>query len=286
MLFQVLNGIRDAQVALVETKLYNSTVDGIWGPGCQKAASSLFGYHAAKKRVSGLTPIPAFIDDPAVILGLQTNLKKLGYYTGNLDGIWGDGCRSGISKAAVDYQEGNNLPQYSACWSKKVSPDFIISIRNWVAERRMSAACVDYLMAIIAFESGGTFDPAKQNNAGAHYFGLIQFGDAAAADLGTTVDELVKMSQLQQLQYVFKYFDMRMRQKPLRHLEDFYMSVFYPAAIGSSADTVIFSNGVKGYTQNNGLDVDHDGKITVGEINIKIYQSYYNGMLPANRSTL
>lgn len=286
MLFQTLNGIRDAQTALVETTLYRSTVDGIWGPGCRKAASSLFGYHGAKKSITGLTDIPSFSPDNAVILGLQTNLKKLGYYAGSLDGIWGDGCRSGMTQCAVDYQADNHLPQYSACWSKKVSTDFILKIRNWVNSRRMSAMCVDYLMAIIAFESGGTFDPAKQNNAGAHYYGLIQFGEAAAKDLGTTVEALVAMSQLQQLDYVFKYFEMRMKQKPLRHLEDFYMSVFYPAAIGSSPDTPIFKKGTVGYTQNNGLDVDRDGTITVGEISVKIYQSYYNGMQPINRSVL
>lgn len=284
MKFNTLNGIRDIQVALQEVGLYKSSIDGIWGGGCQRAARALFDYCAQLRKVTGLTDIPQFIDDNAVILGVQTNLKKLSLYPGALDGVWGNGSFNGINAAKDDYIKGNNLPTYSACWSKKVSPAFIAKIVAWVKAKNMRIECVDYLMAIMAFESGGTFDPAKQNNAGAQYFGLIQFGAAAAKDLGTTIGALVKMTQLEQLDYVFKYFEMRMKAKPLTKLEDFYMAVFYPAAIGKSADTTIFVTGSIGYRQNIGLDVDKDGAITVGEINFKIYKSYYDGMLIANRS--
>jgi pyruvate/2-oxoglutarate dehydrogenase complex dihydrolipoamide acyltransferase (E2) component len=58
-----------------------------------------------------------------------------------------------------------------------------------------------WLADIIAFESG--FDPSEDNGQG--YSGLIQFGDAAAADMGTTRAELARMSPVQQMRYVEKY---------------------------------------------------------------------------------
>lgn len=86
------------------------------------------------------------------------------------------------------------------------------------------------LMAIMDLESAGTFDPSIRNKYG--YVGLIQFGNAAARDLGTTTDALQKMSRLEQLDYVERYFNLKRRTYgELTNFVDLYLAVFYPEGI-------------------------------------------------------
>jgi soluble lytic murein transglycosylase-like protein len=61
----------------------------------------------------------------------------------------------------------------------------------------------NWLMAIMYFESAGTFSPSITNNIGAT--GLIQFIPSTAKGLGTSTSALKSMSALQQLDYVEKY---------------------------------------------------------------------------------
>ena len=62
------------------------------------------------------------------------------------------------------------------------------------------------LLAIMYNES--KLQPAMQNQAGSGNVGLIQFGKAAAKDLGTTTEEIAKMSYSDQLKYVVKYYNL------------------------------------------------------------------------------
>lgn len=90
----------------------------------------------------------------------------------------------------------------------------------------------NHLMAIMDLESAGTFDPAIKNSYG--YVGLIQFGSAAARDLGTTTDALRSMSRIQQLDYVERYFNLWKKTLGIDRYNDFvdlYLTVFYPAGI-------------------------------------------------------
>ena len=119
------------------------------------------------------------------------------------------------------------------------------------------------LMAVMSFETGGTFDPGIRNAAGSGATGLIQFMPSTAQGLGTTTEALAGMSRTQQLQYVEKYLS----NKGVRggNLSDLYMAVLFPAAVGKSDDFVLFGNGaMSGYTgrayeQNRGLDRNGDG---------------------------
>ncbi|AEH02108.1 M23 family metallopeptidase [Lacinutrix sp. 5H-3-7-4] len=95
-----------------------------------------------------------------------------------------------------------------------------------------SAMGANWLMAVMALETGGTFDPSITNSLG--YTGLIQFGDAAASDLGTTTTSLREMTVLQQLEYVESYF-LRYKSR-LTTLTDVYLSVLYPAASGNGTN--------------------------------------------------
>ncbi|MGF1482436.1 MAG: peptidoglycan-binding protein [Cyanophyceae cyanobacterium] len=126
----------------------------------------------------------------------------------------------------------------------------------------------NYLMAVMSFETDSTFSPSMQNYAGSGAVGLIQFLPSTAASLGTSADELGQMSAEAQLDFVAKYLEPY--KGKLNTLEDTYMAVFTPAAIGKGKEHVLYEQGTTAYRQNNGLDSDQDGKITVGEATQKV----------------
>lgn len=98
----------------------------------------------------------------------------------------------------------------------------------------------EWMVNLINFESGRTFNPAVTNNIGAT--GLIQFipSTAAGACLNTSTAALRQMTFKQQLVYVDKYLYCNLK----RHLTvsgkipahftqgDLFMTIFYPAAVG------------------------------------------------------
>jgi hypothetical protein len=130
----------------------------------------------------------------------------------------------------------------------------------------------EYLLAVIHFETGGSFDPCVQNNIGAT--GLIQFTKTTAKNLGTSTDKLCKMSRFEQLDYVEKYL-INYKGK-VSTLHDLYLAVFLPSVLGNDLGDVIDS---KYYDENKGLDIDKNGEITIAEISsitIKIYNEYYS----------
>lgn len=127
----------------------------------------------------------------------------------------------------------------------------------------------DDLYAVMSFETGGTFDPAQKNLAGSGATGLIQFMPSTARGLGTTTDELAKMTRTQQLAYVDKYFSNKGIEGG--NIDDLYMAILFPAAVGKPDDFVLFGKGaMSGYTgvaydQNKGLDANKDGSVTKAE---------------------
>jgi peptidoglycan hydrolase-like protein with peptidoglycan-binding domain len=134
----------------------------------------------------------------------------------------------------------------------------------------------DFLMSCIAFETGETFSPNIKNAAGSGATGLIQFMPNTAKSLGTTTEKLAKMTAVEQLDYVKKYF-MPYRNR-LKKLEDVYMAILYPVAIGKPITHVLFAEGKKTYSQNKGFDANRDGKITLKEISTKVRQKYEKGL--------
>lgn len=125
----------------------------------------------------------------------------------------------------------------------------------------------NFMMAVMSFESGGTFSPSVRN-AASKAVGLIQFMPTTATSLGTTSQALSQMSAEEQLDFVAKYF------KPfkgrLKTLEDTYMAVLFPSAVGKGSDHVLFKKPSVQYRQNSGLDINKDGQITVGEAADKV----------------
>ncbi len=142
----------------------------------------------------------------------------------------------------------------------------------------------DWLFTVISFETGGTFSPTVRNKAGSGAFGLIQFMPSTAKALlkTSTNDEAVQkglaMSFTEQLnKMVVPYLS----GPPLKSLEDVYLKIFYPAAMGKANDYVVgrLSDGgfsAKVYTQNKGFDREGKGYITRADITRKIRSIYEN----------
>lgn len=117
----------------------------------------------------------------------------------------------------------------------------------------------EWLMKVINKETAGTFSPSIKNPTSSAT-GLIQFMADTAIGLGTTTANLAKMSAIEQLYYVEKYF------KPyigkMHSFADVYIAVFYPAALNKS-DNWVFPNWV--YMAQKYMDLNKDKKITLGE---------------------
>ena len=128
-----------------------------------------------------------------------------------------------------------------------VPPDLLREIRAVADRLRVDPA---HLLAVIHFESAGTFDPSIKNPHSSAT-GLIQFLDATARELGTSIAALRSMTAVEQMHYVEKYLAMWKRRKgALRTAADVYSAVHWPAAIGKPDSAVIYAAGSSAYRAN------------------------------------
>lgn len=141
-----------------------------------------------------------------------------------------------------------------------VTPAFRAKVDQVARRLRMDP---QHLLTVMSFETGGTFDPAVKNQAGSGATGLIQFLPATAQRLGTTTDDLARMTPEQQLDYVEQY--LRPYAGRMRTQQDAYMAVLNPSAIGKSASYVVFQQGTRAYDLNKALDPAQTGRITIGD---------------------
>lgn len=130
----------------------------------------------------------------------------------------------------------------------------------------------NWLMLIMYFETAGTFSASKFN-AKKTYVGLLQFGKIAANDMGTNVLKLSKMTAVQQLDYVEKYYKMWFRYLKLSAVNsfiDFYLITLFPSKVNKGNQAVIESKSIPAITfakANKAFKPNAKGVITVGEIN-------------------
>ena len=122
----------------------------------------------------------------------------------------------------------------------------------------------EYLLAVMSFETGGTFSPAVRNAAGSGATGLIQFIPDTARELGTSTEALARMSATGQLEYVERYFARRSDPGELGSLEGVYTTVLYGSPRPDPGST-LFALGSAAYRMNAPLDLDRNGRITAGE---------------------
>lgn len=178
-------------------------------------------------------------------------------------------------KPTATFQMVSSTAAVKIAWGAKVSPAFKQKVILICKELQISP---DFLMACMAFETGETFSPSIPNAAGSGAIGLIQFMRTTAEDLKTSTDKLKKMTAIEQLDYVKKYFIPYKNR--LKTLEDVYLAILYPAGIGKPLSHVFFRKGTKVYDQNKGLDKNGDGKITLLEIASTVRQKYEKGLKP------
>ena len=123
----------------------------------------------------------------------------------------------------------------------------------------------DWLVYTMSIETGFTFNPAiKNKESGAT--GLIQFMKPTATTLGTTQAALAAMSAVEQLDYVFKYFEIFLKSSPaIKSTVDCYLAVFSPEFIRNSNFT--YKAPSLDYDQNKNFDTaDPKGVIQKHEI--------------------
>lgn len=134
------------------------------------------------------------------------------------------------------------------------------------------------LMAVMGFETGYTFDPAVRNPQSSAT-GLIQFLSSTAIGLGTTVNQLSRMTAVRQLDFVEAYY--RPYASRIRNLGDAYLAVLFPVAIGRPDSYIMWRKDSgeyqREYAANSGLDVGRKGYITRGDAVSSVNQSFQRG---------
>lgn len=164
-------------------------------------------------------------------------------------------------------------------WGARVTPEFRERVFRLCDALGWSEDQASDLMAVMAFETGRTF-AAKTRNPASSATGLIQFMAATAKGMGTTTAKLAAMTDVAQLDYVERYF--RPTAKRITTLEDLYMAVLWPAAVGKPLDTVLWSAGTPAFAVNRGLDANRNGKITKREAAGKVREQREAGLRPEN----
>jgi hypothetical protein len=187
--------------------------------------------------------------------------------------------RSGFSSSASrSYSRGSSIRarafNAALAWGARVSEAF----RTRIREIAQNLSCdANHLMAAMAFETGESFSPSVRNRSSGAT-GLIQFMPSTARTLGTTTDELAGMTAERQLDYVERYFT------PYRGrvgtLEDVYMAILWPRAVGQANDFVLFSDPSRAYQLNRGLDGNRDGRVTKAEASSPVQNKLTRGLTP------
>src|SRR3546814_8645614 len=134
---------------------------------------------------------------------------------------------NGPAAPATDVSPANGEFDYNRIsgveGNPNVTPEFINEVEAMAARLGTKP---EYLMAVMSFETGGSFSPAQANNAGSGATGLIQFMPNTAAGLGTSTAALAQMSSVEQLQYVEQYFRSEEHTSELQSLMRISYAVF------------------------------------------------------------
>jgi hypothetical protein len=137
----------------------------------------------------------------------------------------------------------------------------------------------DWLMAIMHFESAGTFSPRVKCGVSSAT-GLIQFMAKTAIALGTTTSALASMTPETQLDWVYKYFSNY--QGKCHSLTDLYCVVLWPAAVGKSENYIVWTRGSDQYKSNHGFDITGRGSVLKSDITRVISKQLTDGIRVGN----
>lgn len=279
--------IKSMQSLLRELSLYGGQIDGLFGKACRDGFLTML---KTKDPSFNVELTQGSYDASQVFTYIQTGLARVGLYTSTIDGIGGRGTMGGFENLCHLYRVAKGLPEYWFAWTgnPNVPLEGVQKLAAWIVRMGKPLYHTSYMLSAFALETSGkhgpTFNPAIKNpNTGAT--GLIQFmPKGSALDIGTTCEALAKMTFVEQLDYVFKYFEKYNYIKKCNTLEDYYLSIFYPRLVGHDVNEVIARAGSLTYSQNIGFDpVPCKGYYTVGDVGNAITTFYWNGMNPKNR---
>ncbi len=134
----------------------------------------------------------------------------------------------------------------------------------------------EWLLTCIYMES--RFNPKAVNkDTGAS--GLIQIMPSTAKDIKISLNEILSMGAIAQVQKVIPvYFKNKIGR--MKSVYDVYFAIFYPVAIGKPNSFIIgreksleFAKKVRNV--NSGYDFNKDGVISVGEVKLFVDKNYF-----------
>lgn len=140
----------------------------------------------------------------------------------------------------------------------------------------------NWLMTVMKSESG--LNHRITNSIGCA--GLIQFCEPTISGLGTTAQALISMSNVEQLDFVYKYYNFHktntLKGGNFKGVFDLYLCTFYPYALTQSDDFVLGSEQSDSWArlvgqQNKPFDLNGDGYIQKFEFKKWIANNYGTG---------
>ncbi len=146
-------------------------------------------------------------------------------------------------------------------YEERVSEDFKNKVIEISARLGVNP---NWLMAIMKFESGLSHTIVNPTGGAT---GLIQFMPATARYLGTSTSELRKMTAVEQLEYVYKYY--KPYKSKLKSFVDMYLTTFMPISVGKPLNWVFETNRLSKEIiakQNPVFDLNKDRKLTIAEV--------------------
>ena len=152
-------------------------------------------------------------------------------------------------------------------YEELVSPEFGAKVRKIAS---LLSIRPEWLMVVMAIETGRKFK-ANVKNPYTGAVGLIQFMPTTAVGLDTTIQELESMTEVQQMDYVYKH--LKMYKSRISRFEDVYLAVFYPAAVGKPDEYKFGTTPEmrkKIAMQNPAYDLNKDMVVTKAEVRAAI----------------
>ncbi len=135
----------------------------------------------------------------------------------------------------------------------------------------------DAIVSVMQHESG--LNPAAKNPAkGQSASGLLQIIESTAKELGTSTADILNMSAVQQLEVVEKYYKLYFSRLSVPKTRVGYYTLNWGIGIVDKLDYVLASKSdpktSKLYDLNSALDSNHDGRITVGDLDSLLAKVY------------
>ena len=165
-----------------------------------------------------------------------------------------------VLKVLKDERQRQNLIQKNMIFENLIKTNKEAFIAKVIEVATKLGVKAEHLMFLMWFETAHTLDHTIQNSIGAT--GLIQFMPATAKGLGTTTSALKIMTNVKQMDYVYKH--LAMFSKHYIDFVDLYCGIFWPAAVGKPDSFRITSDMVA--KQNPIFDLNKDLDIEKSEI--------------------